>query len=244
MKIAVLTSEGGLYRIKEIPDLSGVLVFSRSSGTKLPVPSVWIHERGLKSFLNEPFGLEEFKDRELELFAYDRVEWSLHLCKKVSTCLMPQSAELMFGLMETGRTLFMSFCGLLLLILNTRLRFRVSPCKELRLFGQRRCLWEVMFLPCVAPAVAKEIDASILYRIELQRKPRECINTVMSYLMSSAPFNAVLKRCILKLQRLGIAEPHLTKTHGGLSSYTRKLSEPTKGIEPPQDLFSTLQAQE
>ncbi len=59
--------------------------------------------------------------------------------------------------------------------------------------------------------------------IEPYRTPTECLNLCLSYLMSSRRTNLLLGKGLADIRSLLLKDSDLSKAHGGLSAYSRKL---------------------
>jgi len=227
----IYTSEG---RRIPIIGIKGIVSFHDLKILRsLAVPTAVVKKEDVEFLhLRPAYRFKESDRLNLELFAYDVSDLSIRIARKIVGYLNVDNIEILYGLCLIEKLLFHTFCAFLTIHTRTRFKFLTDPAQKLSFCGYSLNLWEFLFFPAVSYALLKELDRVISYDLKPYKEPKECVNLLLSYLIGNPKFSFLLEKSIELALRYNLAKPHLTQSHGCLSSYTGKLRKPRKGIKP------------
>ncbi len=210
----LITPSGSL----KIEDSDVFLCFGKSSYfRKIPPPKAVFSNGKLQLLLPKVEG--RFFERQAFKVALRNIDISLRVAKHSIPLMNVPDLRVLMGLLriqplltDVAFTVFLFYCGL-----HRRLGDLLN-----REVGDLR-LYEALLLPAVSYCVLSSLREVMEENIEPYRTPTECLNLCLSYLMSSRRTNLLLGKGLADIRSLLLKDSDLSKAHGGLSAYSRKL---------------------
>ncbi len=231
MRVVVLTGKGSVVKggLRKGSDL---LISFRRLRRVPEVETILVGKKGLE-FLNFSQGIGELPPSVISDLTMRVEEISLSVARKNADSLYIPSFMYLTELVRFDPIFHNTFfCAVLTAYLIAK-RGLFFPYKMRVAYTHRVFeLWELVFLPVLSGVVVRDFEDILSYGLSPRRTPKECVNTVLSYLAGSESFYLFLSRWIASLRDLGVLHPYRPKAHGGLPTHARKLSELGKGVYP------------
>lgn len=209
-----------------------------SFGMKLRLPVSLIHVNVAKESvtLKAPFPKFLFGSPEVSPF-YKIIDFTERVLRRHMYRNSIYSLDMLLNWLDGYRQFYLSLSAVLLAITLSKYKVLFNLTEKLRPEKRHIALWQVMFLPCTAYAVLKEVESILSFNCDRLSTPKECVNASLSYIVGNPFFEFLYLRSIGFMSEFGLLEPYKTKSHCSLPSRSRKLRKPRKGAQPLQNLF-------